>query len=136
MITYFIEKLSEDELVDLINFCILSRNLTTGSNNPLVETAKRVGEIDRSFESQTGMIIQTSGDNKILDAYRIGDFEMKSYNYGINDGTPTIDYSYWLKSRLYAKFGEEYIQELVAYRQSMLGQEIKSICESLEPVRN
>ena len=129
---YFLSKLSEKELINIINSCIRDTNKEIGLRLQPIDKAQVVSI---SNGEQIVMIVQTFLEEKLQDAYHIDDYSMTSHSYIQQSHEPIINFSDYYKTAMVRHFGSEYIEEVLAYRKSMAYQEMRKLSEALSTTR-
>lgn len=139
MVMKYFNQLSEEEIVELINFCIRLRNQTKVENDSQkemeIDSVSVLNENDRVDElgNRYARVLTAGREGSlILSCYRVTDFSMKTDDIGISN----IDYSGELNKFMFKKFGEDYLRDFYNQRMNQLNQEIEEICSFAYGTRN
>ena len=128
----FINKLSEDRIIALINFCLNKRNESEENELPLID---RVNVLEYSVDknpNNASLIVQTFLGDSVQGAYQIDDYNMVDFFYGMDRHPDIYDYSFYLKVFMARTFGANYMNELYAYRRYQLNKEMDEVGKALE----
>lgn len=133
----FLIKLSEQEILDLINRCILSLNeqiTDPDLKKRYVDQVNIYAEDDRREKGCRVMFVTTlSNQVYIGNSFQISDFSMTSLNC-VNPQL-NIDFSHVLKAFMTQKFGQEYIEALHNLRVQEADAESQTLQQYLSSTR-
>ena len=128
---YFINILTEDRMIALINFCLKKRNQNEENELPLIDSLK-IMPYNIENGKNTSAIIQTFQGSTIQGAYQVTDYSMVDFYYGMDRHPDVYDYSASLKLFMARQFGSVYMNELYAYRRFQLNKEMDDLAKALE----
>ena len=126
---YFINKLPEERIIALVNFCLDKRNQAEGIDLPSID---RVNILQNGSDKDASLIVQTFQGDMVQGAYQIDDYNMVDFFYGMDRHPDVYDYSFYLKIFMARTFGANYMNELYAYRRYQLNKEMDEVGKALE----
>ena len=126
---YFINKLPEERIIALVNFCLDKRNQAEGIDLPSID---RVNILQNGSDKDASLIVQTFQDDMVQGAYQIDDFNMVDFFYGMDRHPDTYDYSFYHKLFMARTFGAGYMNELYSYRRFQMNKEMNELGKALE----
>lgn len=133
----FITRLEEQDLIELINFCIKKQNekyqeVGFAKWICLIDNIVVYNEINRKdVEGNCYFWICTFNGARVLDNYRIKDFEMMVDNIGLYGRNIAIDYTQYMREFMAKHFGKEYIQALFQYQTKQAEKEMQRLLDVL-----
>ena len=129
---YFINKLSEERIIALINFCLNKRNETEENELPLIDRVNVLQYSRNNDPKNACLIVQTFIGDMVQGAYQIDDYTMIDFFYGMDRHPDVYDYSFFHKVFMARSFGANYMNELYAYRRMQMNKEMDEVAKALE----
>lgn len=134
----FITKLGEQGFIELINFCIQKQNQRYQEDGiaSRIYSVNRIimhDEIDRKdLDGNRYFWICSFYNERVLNSYRIKDFEMTVDNIGLYGRNIAIDYTKDMREFMAKRYGKEYIKAFFKHQTAETEKEMHRLLDSLE----
>lgn len=131
----FLPQLTEEEMIELINFCMIQRDSkreVKTSPRELIDHIKIFGEQDRrDLNGNQYFYVQTAHGILVLSCYKISDFHMTTDDYGFYTKYPSVCYDEALRIFMTKRFGESYIKALYQKQVKAANKEVETLSQYL-----